>query len=32
VFGGQLDWQRLEGSRACRIKKVLDLEAPPIGE
>jgi Domain of unknown function (DUF4268) len=25
VFGGHLDWQRLEGSRACRIKKVLDL-------
>jgi hypothetical protein len=32
VFGGSLDWQRLEGKRAFRIKKQIDLEAPPIGE
>jgi hypothetical protein len=25
AFGGKLEWQRLEGSRACRIKKVLTL-------
>lgn len=23
VFGGQLEWQRLEGKRACRIRKVI---------
>lgn len=24
-FGGPLEWQRLEGKRACRIKKQLDI-------
>ena len=24
-FGGELEWQRLEGKRACRIRYVLDL-------
>jgi len=24
-FGGHLEWQRLEGKRACRIKKDIDL-------
>jgi hypothetical protein len=25
VFGGSLEWQRLEGKRACRIKKQIEL-------
>jgi len=25
VFGGPLEWQRLEGKRACRIKKTISL-------
>ncbi len=24
-FGGQLEWQRLEGKRACRIRKLISL-------
>ena len=24
AFGGPLEWQRLEGKRACRIRKVLE--------
>jgi hypothetical protein len=25
AFGGSLEWQRLEGKRACRIKKQIDM-------
>ncbi|MCD6392424.1 MAG: DUF4268 domain-containing protein, partial [Planctomycetes bacterium] len=25
VFGGKLEWQRLEGKRSCRIKKELKV-------
>jgi hypothetical protein len=24
AFGGELEWQRLEGKRACRIRKVIE--------